>query len=179
MKKHFLLGAILGVGIGAAVSTIIANKQKEKHDDSETSCCGCGGNCKCHEKKDEEPTILYNDDDGKILKSPLSILEDYVGKPMPNPKKLTLYFAATSKDDAAEMCKNRNTFKLSTCNGGLVCDTTSKPSFYVGVCLPVKELFLWAMANEKVIYVKPVGEMYVKGSDCNEKWYVDLEIIEE
>ena len=172
MKKHFLLGTLFGIGTGVFTSITIAKHKQKKIENHE--CFGCG-NCKSH--KEDESIILYEDDDGKILKSPISILENYVGKPMPKPEKLTLYFAATSKDCAMQMCKDKCTFKLSACNGRLVCDTDSKPSCYVGIILPVKELFLWALSNEKVIYVKPMGEMYLDPKR-DDRWYVDVEIIE-
>ena len=175
MKKHFLLGTIVGAGTACAVG-LLKNYTKNRKQD-ESSCCNCSGgfngDCKCNYNNKEEPVLLYKDDCGQVVSSPVSILDDYVGKPMPVPEKLTLYFAELPRLDAEKLCKTDNKLKLTPSNGYLSCDWGYR---YIGCCLPSKELFLWAKANNKTIAVKTKGDVYVKDGH-DDKWYADLEII--
>lgn len=175
MKKKIVLKTLLGIGIGAIAGTLFYRHKKKTMKNE--GCCGCCNGCTCDKDDCEEELLYYENDDGKILKSPFSILDKYKNKSMSKPEKLTLYFAATPKDTAESMCKDKCIFKLSPCNGRLVCDTDYKPSCYVGTILPNKELYLWTKANDKILYARPIGEMYMD-QKREDRWYVDLEIIE-
>lgn len=199
-KKVLVIGAVATAGIVGAISYIKNRIDKCSLDDCEgedaanveatsdtsVSCsCGgsCGAECCCGSGRSTadsyKDTVLYDGNDGTIKKISTKDLEAYVGKPQPAlSRPLVLYYAACGKEEAQEISDDTNTvFVLCPNNGQFEVELNGKLRQYIGVCLPEEELFLWARANKKELYARPSGKMYSIGQDCNEKWYVQIELL--
>lgn len=101
--------------------------------------------------------------------------------PMPMPEKLVLYLSACGKDDAENICENKQVIRMAPINGCLDCEADGYIPVRIGICTPEQnagcnDFFLWAENNDATIYAKPKGEIFTEiGRD--DRCFVELEVI--